>query len=153
MKIIAKRYHDFSCGHTVTGHKAFDEQGKEVEKKGPCSGLHGHNYRVTFHVEAEELDDVGRVLDFSVIKAKLCQWVEDNWDHKFLINKEDPRTRYLQSTDPDSLVVCNFNPTAENMALFLLNNIGPGVLQDTNARLVKVELSETRKCSVEVSID
>jgi 6-pyruvoyltetrahydropterin/6-carboxytetrahydropterin synthase len=70
MKIIAERYHDISCGHRVVGH----------ENK--CRHLHGHNYRIHFSIEAEELDKVGRVMDFSVIKAKLCQWLEDCFDHK-----------------------------------------------------------------------
>jgi 6-pyruvoyltetrahydropterin/6-carboxytetrahydropterin synthase len=70
MKIIAERYHDISCGHRVVGH----------ENK--CRHLHGHNYRIHFSIEAEELDKVGRVMDFSVIKAKLCQWLEDYFDHK-----------------------------------------------------------------------
>ena len=48
----AHRYHDFCAGHRVVGH----------ENK--CRHLHGHNYRVTFYCESQELDGVGRVVDF-----------------------------------------------------------------------------------------
>jgi 6-pyruvoyl-tetrahydropterin synthase len=33
---------------------------------------------------------VGRVIDFSVIKTLLCDWLEDNWDHRFLLWEQDP---------------------------------------------------------------
>jgi len=69
--VTATRYHDFCAGHRVHG------QG------GKCENLHGHNYRVHFDIRASEgfenTDDVGRVLDFSVIKSILCEWLEENW--------------------------------------------------------------------------
>ena len=84
----ASRYHDFSTGHRVYGH----------ENK--CAHAHGHNYRVHFHC-AGGLDNVGRVIDFSVIKDKLCNWLEDNWDHKFILWEKDPWTVTFQEIDPE----------------------------------------------------
>lgn len=136
------RYHDFCAGHTVTGHES------------KCKHLHGHNYRVNFHVAVRtnmvttNLDPIGRVVDFSVVKQLLCEWLENQWDHKFLINKDDPRLAALCETDLASLVVCDFNPTAENMAQYLVEVIGPAALADTDVELIGVELEETRKCSV-----
>lgn len=132
------RYHDFCAGHTVTGHES------------KCRHLHGHNYRVTFHVQslANVLDEVGRVVDFSVVKEILCEWLENNWDHKFLIFKEDPRLDSLFATDPNSLIVCAFNPTAENMAKHLVEVIAPALLEDTGLEVNGVVLEETRKCSI-----
>jgi len=40
-----------------------------------------------------------------------------------------------------------FNPTAENMAAYLLNTIGPEELTGTNVTLLDVVVEETRKCS------
>lgn len=132
MSVKAKRYHDISCGHRVHGHE------------GKCRHLHGHNYRVHFTVEAE-LDEVGRVLDFSVIKEKLCMWLEDIWDHKFLVWENDPLSRHLRGLD-QTVVFVPFNPTAENMAKFLVEVVGPAVLP-VGVKLVEVEVEETRKCS------
>lgn len=132
--ITATRYHDFSAGHRVYRHES------------KCAHLHGHNYRVHFHCGAPQLDSVGRVIDFSVIKDKLCMWVEEEWDHKFLIWQEDPWAADLELIDP-SIVVLPFNPTAENMAQFLLNFIGPKQLEETGVELMKVTVEETRKCS------
>ncbi|USL90015.1 6-carboxy-5,6,7,8-tetrahydropterin synthase [Vibrio phage vB_VpaS_CHI] len=145
------RYHDFCAGHTVTGHES------------KCKHLHGHNYRVHFHVRAvplmplstadDLLDDVGRVIDFSVVKQLLCNWLEHQWDHKFLINKDDPRLAQLLEADHGSLVICNFNPTAENMAQYLVEVVGPAALEATDVELFGVELEETRKCSVSYFLD
>jgi 6-pyruvoyltetrahydropterin/6-carboxytetrahydropterin synthase len=135
--IRATRYHDISCGHRVFGHES------------KCAHLHGHNYRVHFTVEAVELDSVGRVLDFSVIKSRLCMWLEDNWDHRFLLWTEDDLLYYLRNADPDGVVEVPFNPTAERMAEYLVTVIGPRQLQGTGCQLVACRIEETRKCAAE----
>lgn len=138
-RIAAQRYHDFSYGHRVVGHES------------KCANLHGHNGRVTFFCEADELDSVGRVIDFSVIKEKLCMWVEENWDHNFLVWEKDPMADTLQLLD-QTVVVLPFNPTAENLALYLLEVIGPQVLAGLGVVLTDVIFDETRKCSVQVTL-
>ena len=135
MKITVERYHDISCGHRVVGHES------------KCRNLHGHNYRITFICEAATLDDMGRVVDFGVIKSTLCQWLEDVWDHKFLIWEKDPWVNACLELDAESFVLVPFNPTAENMAMFLLAQIGPYLLSGKGVELVRVVVEETRKCS------
>jgi 6-pyruvoyltetrahydropterin/6-carboxytetrahydropterin synthase len=136
--ITAQRYHDFSYGHRVYGHES------------KCAHLHGHNGRVHFKVTAPNLDQIGRVLDFSAIKNLLCNWVEDNWDHKFLVWERDPWASKLKDTDP-AVVFTSFIPTAENMAEYLVNVIGPRQLEGTGCILVECTIEETRKCSVTYS--
>lgn len=138
--ITAERYHDISCGHRVVGHE------------GKCRFLHGHNYRIHFTIKAEELDEVGRVLDFSVIKTQLCQWLEDNYDHKFLIWEKDELLPSLTAVAAESLVVVPFNPTAENIASYLVTEIGPQQLKGTNAQLIACKVEETAKCSASFSL-
>jgi len=108
--------------------------------------VHGHNYRVHFTIAADALDPVGRVLDFGEVKFRLCNWLEDEWDHKFLIYAHDPWAETLQDLDFDGVVVTPFNPTAENMAQYLLAVVGPQVLPPA-MRLIRVVVEETRKCS------
>lgn len=148
--ISAIRYHDISVGHRVTGHE------------GKCRYWHGHNYRIHFMCCARRLDKVGRVLDFFAIKERLCLWLEENWDHRFLVWKKDPIAKALRETvyhsttknsvavwDSflESLVWVPFNPTAENMAEHLLRIVGPKQLKGTGVEVVKVTVDETRKCS------
>ena len=135
------RYHDFCAGHRVVGH----------ENK--CRHLHGHNYRVHFTcVPEDSLDELGRVIDFSVMKSLLCEWLEENWDHKMILWEHDPILAGIigaQDLDvwDDSIVDVPFNPTAENMAQYLVEVIGPRQLLGTNVKLVSVTIEETRKCS------
>lgn len=138
--ITAERYHDISCGHRVVGHE------------GKCRFLHGHNYRIHFVVEAVELDEVGRVIDFSVIKEKLCMWLEENYDHKFLVWDQDPLLASLQEISEESIVIVEFNPTAENIAKHLVEKIGPQQLTDNHCRLISCKVEETQKCSATYSL-
>src|SRR5678809_419694 len=137
--ITANRYHDISCGHRVVGHKT------------KCQFLHGHNYRFHFEVEpfpqADHLDELGMVMDFGVIKSYLCNWMEANYDHKFLIWNQDPLIGMLKIASPESLYIVNFNPTAENIAKDFVLEIAPSLLAGTGVRLRKLTIEETRKCS------
>lgn len=137
--ITANRYHDISCGHRVVGHES------------KCAHLHGHNYRIHFDVAPDdELDKLGRVVDFSVIKSTLCQWLEDEWDHKMILWDEDPMVNDLRKLDPQGIVVVPFNPTAENLAMYLVAVVAPSLLPK-DIKLVKCTIEETRKCSVTYS--
>lgn len=162
----AHRYHDICMGHRVVGHE------------GKCRHLHGHNYRIHFYCEPNKflkhsetpLDSVGRVIDFSVMKNKLCMWLEENWDHKFLHWQEDniivglkelsgydEREEFIDADDNeilhDSFVSVPFNPTAENIAHYLLTVIAPQQLADTNVVCTKVVVEETAKCAVTAQLE
>lgn len=146
-----KRYHDICTGHRVHGHE------------GKCQHLHGHNYRIHFTCTADKLDNLGRVVDFGVVKEKLCMWIEEQWDHKFLAWNQDDFMKgicdlvSIESANVgefearnmliDSIIWVPFNPTAENMAEHLVEKIGPLVLEYTGVTLIEVTIEETAKCS------
>jgi 6-pyruvoyltetrahydropterin/6-carboxytetrahydropterin synthase len=60
------------------GHRLYRHESK-------CAYLHGHNYRVDVEVVAASgeatVDDVGRIVDFSLIKKRLLGWLDTHWDH------------------------------------------------------------------------
>ncbi len=131
----------FSAGHRLYRHE------------GACAHLHGHNYVALFHAVANQLDDLGRVIDFSVLKTRLGGWIDRNWDHSFICHKEDGEARAaLSSITGQRLYVLDENPTAENLANHLLRVVGPAELAGTEVRLVRVVLWETENCCVEVSL-
>lgn len=144
-RYTATRYHDFCCGHRVANH----------ENK--CAHLHGHNYRAHFHCEAHvtgdsQLDDIGRVVDFSQIKNTICEWIEINWDHRMLLWEKDVEALAAFSVNAselirDSIVLVSFNPTAENMARALLLKANELFFNRTiPIRVYRVDIDETRKC-------
>ena len=164
------RSHEICAGHRVVGHES------------KCRHLHGHNYKFHFHVEAKGrtdvrkirvgkvteiggLDSVGRVIDFSVVKSTLCEWLEENWDHKFLhweqdelirgvisLVENDNRDGFVPRDQVDhlynSFVELPFNPTAENLAAYMVEVIGPQLLDPHGVKLVKCVIEETSKCHV-----
>jgi 6-pyruvoyltetrahydropterin/6-carboxytetrahydropterin synthase len=81
----------FAAAHRLRGYQ------------GKCENLHGHNYRVRLVVAGEQLDDIGLLQDFTLLK-KVLRGVAENLDHK-----------YLNELPPFDKV----NPSAENLARFI----------------------------------
>lgn len=93
----------------------------ELDYESKCTCIHGHNWIVTVHCRAKQLNDAGMVTDFTHIK----QNISDKLDHK-LINDVLP-----------------FNPTAENMARWICENV-------PNCYRVDVQESEGNVASYEI---
>lgn len=139
-KVFAIRFHDISVGHRVVNHES------------KCKHFHGHNYRVHFKIAPKVgLDQIGRVIDFSVIKSILCEWLETHWDHKMVLWLDDPQAGKMKEMDPHGVHLVSFNPTAENMAEYLLKVIGPSELP-YDVELVEVKIEETYKCHAEACL-
>jgi len=133
------REHEICCGHRVYGHE------------GKCKNLHGHSYKFELTVGSYELDNLGRVIDFGVIKNTLCQWLEDHWDHKMLLWSKDPLASAIincaEHYNDHGVVLLPCNPTVENLAEYFVEDIAPGLLLGTNVNLLSVRIWETSKCS------
>jgi len=126
------------------GHRLVDHEGK-------CAHLHGHNYVAFVTCEAPELDAVGRVIDFSVIKQVIGDWINKAWDHKMILNRGDDEgiAAVRALGDPYYPMMCN--PTAENMASEMLQ-VADGLLSEQHRITVtKVVLWETENCYAEVN--
>lgn len=72
-----------------------------LDYESKCSRVHGHNWIVTIHCRARQLDNNGMVADFSKIK----ELIAGQLDHR---NLND---------------VLPFNPTAENIARWIADMI------------------------------
>jgi 6-pyruvoyltetrahydropterin/6-carboxytetrahydropterin synthase len=136
---------------TITRRLEFDAAHRVVNHESKCATLHGHRYVVELTAEAPELDNIGRVIDFSVLKQKLGTWIDDNWDHTSIIYDKDVETLKALRWIPHKKTpfASAWNPTAENMADFLLRTICPQELKETGVIVTKVKIWETPNCSAE----
>jgi len=136
-KISAVRIIKFDMGHRVVRHES------------KCRTLHGHEYKAEIYATADGLDDLGRVIDFGVIKELVGSWVDLNWDHNMMIWDQDPNLPLLQQCDGlKKPFVVSFNPTAENIAELLCNKANE-LLLGTGVKVDKIRLWETSNCYVE----
>lgn len=141
-QITVTRKIEFDAGHRVMNHES------------KCATLHGHRYVVWITATAPELDGIGRVIDFSVLKERIGTWIDAHWDHTCIISFEDDQVIGALASLPKAKPVCvvPFNPTAENMAHYLLHVICPMLMQDTGVTVTKVRVDETPNCYAEVEL-
>lgn len=66
-----------------------------------CSRIHGHNWIVTIYCKSERLTEYGMIVDFKRVKTA----ISDTLDHRYIND------------------VIDFNPTAENMAKFICDEV------------------------------
>ena len=147
MNIIAVRKLEWDSAHRVLRHES------------KCATLHGHRYVAEIFVKAPELDACNRVVDFSVLKTIIGQWIDDTWDHTTLINKLDTELIHFCMTEHElrgnrSPYLFDGEPTAENIAKeLLLQSIKLLAEHDSALRITAIRVWETPNCWVEVLND
>ena len=128
----------FCAGHRVKGHE------------GKCRHLHGHNYIVYITAQAE-LDSIGRVIDFSILKQKFGDYIDKNFDHGFLLWDIDREAiESVSLVGRQKLFLLPYNPTAENIAKFLLEKSAE-ILGTDEVRVTSVKIYETENCFAEAT--
>ncbi|MBI3649586.1 MAG: 6-carboxytetrahydropterin synthase QueD [Acidobacteria bacterium] len=110
---------EFSAAHALRGYR------------GKCENLHGHNYKVEVYVRGKDLDHIGMLVDFTHLKAVTRQLIRA-LDHRNL-NELPPFDQEL-------------NPSAENLAGFLLHHIAQQVNTE-RAKVYKIRVWETSTSS------
>ncbi len=125
---------EFDAGHRLVGHES------------KCSRLHGHRYVAEITCQAERLDAIGRVIDFSKIKEVVGGWIDANWDHSMILTMEDPLVACgIEVFGTQYPYVMTVNPTAENMVEVLAQQAAV-LLAPFNIQVVTVRLYETPNC-------
>jgi 6-pyruvoyltetrahydropterin/6-carboxytetrahydropterin synthase len=115
----------FSSAHALRGYQ------------GKCENTHGHNYRVEVYVRGQRLNHIGLLIDFKDLKAATKK-VVDYLDHK-----------NINELPPFDVEV---NPSAEEMAVFFLHEVGRQV-NDDRVQVYKVRVWETDTCAATYTID
>ena len=96
-----------------------DAAHRVMRHESKCRHLHGHRYVIEVTAGAEALDDLGRVVDFGVIKSVFGSWLDEKWDHGTIVNEFDVSLIRLCKEEGWKYYTLKGNPTAENMAKYL----------------------------------
>jgi 6-pyruvoyltetrahydropterin/6-carboxytetrahydropterin synthase len=130
----------------------FDAAHRVMQHEGKCKHLHGHRYALEASFTADGgLDALGRVVDFSVIKEKLGGWIDANWDHAtILFDKDKALGSDIEKHTGQRVFYLSENPTAENMAAYLMQTIIPDLFKTDNLRCTHIRLFETPNCFVDI---
>ncbi len=116
----------------VTVEAAFAAAHRLRGYQGKCEELHGHNYRVRLVVAGEQLDQIGLLQDFTLLK-RVLRGIVDKLDHK-----------YLNELPPFDTM----NPSAENLARFIHDETAKQLAGQMNeASLASVTVWETDTAS------
>ena len=111
-----------------------------------CNNRHGHRWKVIVDLEAQGLNELGMVVDFTHVKEALRRY-----DHCFFEQTTDSdfRNPLGQHWVGDGVVLVWFIPTAENLARFFAHQI-QWALQNTfkefypnKPEVMRIELWET----------
>lgn len=116
--------------HNVeVAHRLYESQGK-------CENIHGHSMWVEMRIDGPMnevgmlVNTLGKPLEFGEVKHGFRNYLDAQFDHHLLLNKEDPWAGLLvvglQESLSDSeamtlpgLRTCDGDPTTENIAMWL----------------------------------
>ncbi len=101
--------------HKVTKELQFCYGHRLLNYNGKCRYLHGHNGRAQIELEADKLDALGMVRDFTEIKEVIQGWLDEQLDHKMLLHHDDPILPTLRKMG-EPVFLFKINPTAEAIA-------------------------------------
>ncbi len=133
MKIrITKEFH-FEMSHCLNNYN------------GLCANIHGHSYKLFICLRGETNKDAscsafGMVMDFSLLKKIVQKEVLELLDHSFVIEEHSPFIAEVKKMDTKKQIV-DFQPTCENLVIFIKNKIQPLLPKDVE--LYSVTLFET----------
>ena len=163
---ISKQF-EFDYGHRVWTQELNQEY--SIDNRTVCRHLHGHRGHLEIVLEGE-VGASGMVTDFKHLNW-FKKWVDDNIDHKFLVDENDPmihmiipdyhkRTKTVglyssiiwihEETEPnerellESFVIVDFVPTSENICSWI-HKIVQDKMDGLGVKVSQVIFKETPK--------
>ncbi len=130
----------------------FDAAHRIINHESKCKMLHGHRYALEATFVAKELDALGRVIDFGVIREVLGSWIDNNLDHNTILSiKDRDLGDKIAATTGQKIYYIAENPTAENIAHHIFAEICPQLFADKEVKCVAIKLYETPNCYTNVA--
>jgi 6-pyruvoyltetrahydropterin/6-carboxytetrahydropterin synthase len=123
--------------YEVTRELSFCYGHRLLQYEGKCAWLHGHNGTAVLTLAAADLDALGMVADFQVIRARLGGWIDAELDHRMILRRDDPLVRCLQSLG-EPVYLLESNPTVERIARLVYD-----ISREQGLPVVRVTVWET----------
>lgn len=138
---------------TCTRKISFETAHRLMKHENNCKYLHGHSYVCEATFQSPQLDDLGRVVDFSEIKKTLGDWIKKELDHNTILFRNDIKlAEAIEKYTNKKVYLMDNNPTAENIALHLLYDICPKIFRNHDITCIKIRLYETQNNYIEVTL-
>lgn len=131
---VSKEFH-FEMAHALLNYD------------GLCRHIHGHSYILFVTIIGKPITDsqdtkLGMVMDFADLKTIVKGPIVDHFDHSLVIHKN--ARKYLPETPSDmydKVHLMDFQPTCENLVIFIAENIMASL--PSGIELFSVKLYET----------
>ncbi len=117
--------------YEVTIIKSFSAAHLLADIGGKCEALHGHNFKVEITVAAGQLNHIGILVDFRLLKKMLGEVLEA-LDHKHINALTD---------------FAGVNPSAENIAKYIFEKMDARV-KTAGVDMVRVKIWESENAAV-----
>lgn len=130
---------------TCTRRLEFDAMHRIPLHESKCRAFHGHRYAAEISCAAPQLDDLGRVIDFGVIKEVVGRWIDENWDHTAILMRSDPEAAPIAEANARlgrPVYWLDAPPTAENIVAELAR-VAQELLEPHGVEVVAIRLWET----------
>ena len=141
MNLRVTKIFDFETAHALWGYD------------GKCKNIHGHSYKLTVSISGPVIEDNnhvknGMIMDFGDLKKIVKSQVVEPFDHCLLLNGDTPHKEYAKVENGFSkIMLCNYQPTAENMLIDMVKRIQPNLPNHVSLRYSR--LQETDNSFVE----
>ena len=150
---MAKHYSTKHHGHNIGLSAVFRQPNADHSH---CHFLHGYSLAFTFTFGCDELDNKNWAVDFGGLKP-LKKWLEDSFDHKVVVDKNDPHMDdFIELEKKELAQLTIFDGVgAEKFAEHAFNFADKLIREKTNNRcyVVKVECAEHGANSAIYSIE
>lgn len=119
---------------------------RQWRAKSHCNQFHGYVLQVEIEFEASHLDDNNWVVDFGNLK-EVKQWLENTFDHKMLVARDDPEVNFIQELDNRKLasIVWMDKVGCEAFSLYIWNYLDKWLLDADYYPRVKLKEVRVRE--------
>ncbi len=137
MNLRVTKVFDFETAHALWNYD------------GKCKNIHGHSYKLTVSISGDVINDTknvknGMIIDFGDLKKIVKKHVVDVYDHCLLLNGLTPHADYAKVENGFSkMMLCDYQPTAENMLIDIVNRILPHLPNHIKLRYAKLQETDT----------